>query len=127
MLDFSLYDTSNDFRLNDTSSSTSPVRDNNSYASSSSSNASPRKHTVKLNTSANSPKSTSGRESTDRIVKRQKNTEAARRYRQRKVDCQTGLADALAAMTKERDELRLQLARSEAERDVLRGLVGGGR
>jgi hypothetical protein len=33
------------------------------------------------------------------------------------------LEDALAAMQKERDELRIKLARSEAETDILRGLM----
>jgi hypothetical protein len=60
----------------------------------------------------------------ERTNKRQKNTEAARRYRQRKVDRVTELEEALAAMTKERDDLKLKLARSEAEADVLRGMVG---
>lgn len=56
--------------------------------------------------------------------KRERNTEAARRYRQRRQDRLDELEEALAAMTKDRDELRIKLARSEAEADVLRGLVG---
>jgi len=56
--------------------------------------------------------------------KRERNTEAARRYRQRRLDRTEELEAALAAMTQDRDELRLKLARSEAEADVLRGLVG---
>lgn len=48
-----------------------------------------------------------------------------RRYRQRKVDRVTELEEALAAMTKERDDFKINLARSEAEVDVLRRLVGG--
>ncbi len=60
----------------------------------------------------------------DQVSKRVKNTEAARRYRQRKVDRMTDLEEQLAAMTKERDDLRIQLARSEAEADVLRRLAG---
>lgn len=59
----------------------------------------------------------------DQSNKRQRNTEAARRYRQRKVDRVSELEDALAAMTKANDDLKLKLARSEAEADVLRGLV----
>lgn len=59
-----------------------------------------------------------------RIEKRQRNTEAARRYRQRKVDRVTDLEEALQAMTKERDELRLKLARAEAEANVLRAISG---
>ena len=56
--------------------------------------------------------------------KRERNTEAARRYRQRRQDRLDELEEALAAMTKDRDELRIKLARSEAEAEVLRGLVG---
>ena len=55
--------------------------------------------------------------------KRERNTEAARRYRQRRQDRLEELEDALAAMQKERDELRIKLARSEAETDILRGLM----
>ena len=71
-----------------------------------------------------SPSSNSYSETVDRDHKRQRNTEAARRYRQRKVDRTTELEEALAVMTKERDELRLKLARSEAEVDVFKGMVG---
>ena len=71
-----------------------------------------------------SPSSVCRFENDDRSSKRQRNTEAARRYRQRKVDRVTELEDALAAVTKERDDLKLKLARSEAEADVLRGIVG---
>jgi len=59
-----------------------------------------------------------------RVEKRQRNTEAARRYRQRKVDRVSELEEALQLMTKERDEMKLRVARAEAEADVLRGLVG---
>lgn len=79
-------------------------------------------HSATRNTS---PLSESSSEPTDKIVKRQRNTEAARRYRQRKVDRVTELEEALAAMTKERDDFKIKLARSEAEVDVLRRLVGG--
>nr|CAC14775.1 putative transcription factor [Fulvia fulva] len=59
-----------------------------------------------------------------KIRKRQRNTEAARRYRQRKLDRASELEEALEAMGKERDELRLKLAKAETEAGVLRGLVG---
>jgi hypothetical protein len=59
-----------------------------------------------------------------KVQKRQKNTEAARRYRQRKVDRVTELEEALAAVSKERDELKLKLARAEAQADVLKGMIG---
>lgn len=76
-----------------------------------------------LNASSTSPSMASHSENAEQVNKRQRNTEAARRYRQRKVDRQTELEEALASMTKERDDLKLKLARSEAEADVLRGMV----
>lgn len=60
----------------------------------------------------------------DRGDRRQRNTEAARRYRQRKLDRVAELEEALAAMTKERDEARTKLTRAEAEVGILRGLMG---
>jgi len=65
----------------------------------------------------------SGSPPEDDSNKRQRNTEAARRYRQRKVDRVSELEDALAVMTREKDDLKLKLARSEAEADVLRSLM----
>ena len=59
-----------------------------------------------------------------KIRKRQRNTEAARRYRQRKLDRVSELEEALDAMAKERDNLKLKLAKAEAEAGVLRGLIG---
>lgn len=77
----------------------------------------------KTSTTRHSPSSTGGEEiSSGKVCKRQRNTEAARRYRQRKLDRVTELEEALAAMGKERDELKLKLARSEAEADILRSL-----
>ena len=73
---------------------------------------------------SSSPSSTSISGHVEVVHKRQRNTEAARRYRQRKVDRVTELEEALASMAKDRDDLRLKLARSEAEADVLRGIVG---
>lgn len=60
---------------------------------------------------------------TSRKRKRERNTEAARRYRQRRQDRLEELEEALAKMTADRDELRIKLARSEAETDILRGLM----
>lgn len=71
-------------------------------------------------TTSDSPLEVTGE---SRKRKRERNTEAARRYRQRRQDRLEELEEALAAMTKDRDELRLKLARSEAETDVLKGLM----
>ena len=56
-------------------------------------------------------------------LKRQRNTLAARKYRQKRLDRISELEEALAAMTSERDDMRLQLARREAEMDILREMM----
>lgn len=56
--------------------------------------------------------------------KRTLNTLAARRYRQRRIDQMSSLETSLKETETERDELKLRVARLEAEVEVLRGLVG---
>ncbi|UPK90470.1 hypothetical protein LCI18_001405 [Fusarium solani-melongenae] len=56
-------------------------------------------------------------------LKRQRNTLAARKYRQKRLDRISELEEALAAMTSERDDMRLQLARREAQVDALREML----
>ena len=56
--------------------------------------------------------------------KRQRNTEAARRYRQRKIDKLSKLEEALQLVKKERDELKLELSRVKAEADISQGIIG---
>lgn len=62
-------------------------------------------------------------EDPDVVLKRQRNTIAARKYRQKRLDRIKELEDALEAMTQERDELRLNLARQEAETAALREMM----
>lgn len=62
-------------------------------------------------------------EDPDVVLKRQRNTIAARKYRQKRLDRIKELEDALEAMTQERDELRLKLARQEAETAALREMM----
>lgn len=88
----------------------------------------PSKTTSPVTTTKAAPASPSTSDSPEemgdsRKRKRERNTEAARRYRQRRQDRLEELEEALAAMTKDRDELRIKLARSEAETDILRGLM----
>lgn len=61
-----------------------------------------------------------------KVKKRTLNTLAARRYRQKRVDQMSGLESALKETEGERDELKLKVARLEAEVEVLRRLVGSG-
>lgn len=55
--------------------------------------------------------------------KRERNTAAARRYRQKRLDRIKELEDELAKVTADRDELKLKLARQEAETATLRDLL----
>ena len=57
------------------------------------------------------------------VIKRQRNTMAARKYRQKRLDRIADLERALGDMTNERDELKLQLARKEAEVEALREIL----
>ena len=62
-------------------------------------------------------------EEPDAVLKRQRNTIAARKYRQKRLDRITELEDALKGMTQERDDLRLRLARQEAETAALKEMM----
>lgn len=64
-----------------------------------------------------------GEEDSQVIMKRQKNTMAARKYRQKRLDRISDLERSLTDMTGQRDELRLQLARKEAEVEALREML----
>ncbi|RDW61466.1 hypothetical protein BP5796_11358 [Coleophoma crateriformis] len=58
-----------------------------------------------------------------RIEKRTKNTLAARRYRQKRVDQMCDLEQALKTTEEERDELKVRVARLEGEVETLRQLL----
>ncbi|KAJ0424911.1 hypothetical protein BJY00DRAFT_225917 [Aspergillus carlsbadensis] len=60
---------------------------------------------------------------TRRVLKRQLNTEAARRYRQRKVDRLNQLEEELELVKKERDELRMRVSKLAGETEGLRRLL----
>ncbi|KAL6238773.1 hypothetical protein BDW75DRAFT_236973 [Aspergillus navahoensis] len=63
------------------------------------------------------------KEHPSRITKRQLNTLAARRYRQRKLDKVAQLEEELAAVKRERDELKMRVSKLEGETEVLRSMV----
>ncbi|PTB65767.1 hypothetical protein BBK36DRAFT_1169461 [Trichoderma citrinoviride] len=74
-----------------------------------------------------SARSTDGDECDDEAqaaIKRQRNTMAARKYRQKRLDRIADLERALSDMAGERDELKLKLARREAEVEALREVLG---
>lgn len=68
-------------------------------------------------------KATPEEEETSIAIKRQRNTVAARKYRQKRLDRIAELESALEAMTNDRDDIRLKLARKEAEVDALREML----
>ncbi|KAM3419171.1 hypothetical protein BST61_g5115 [Cercospora zeina] len=102
-------------------SSQSPTSTSNSHTASSSPTS------LSLDSRGAAPGSSiSGQSQTEpsyKVQKRKRNTEAARRYRQRKEDKVAELEEALKAMTEERNELSLKLARAEAETNVLRSVL----
>ncbi|EFX03884.1 bzip transcription factor idi-4 [Grosmannia clavigera kw1407] len=59
------------------------------------------------------------------MLKRQRNSMAARKYRQKKVDRISELESEVGQLQQERDALRIQLARQEAETAALREMLLG--
>ncbi|TGJ78728.1 hypothetical protein E0Z10_g10039 [Xylaria hypoxylon] len=59
----------------------------------------------------------------DTALKRQRNNVAARKYRQKRIDRITELESELDEMKQERDDLKLRLARQEAETAALRTML----
>lgn len=80
-------------------------------------------HTSNPGTGGGAVASSSRLEDVDVILKRQRNTIAARKYRQKRLDRIKELEDALDAMTQERDDLKLKLARQEAETAALKEMM----
>jgi hypothetical protein len=71
-----------------------------------------------------SPQSTSSKgDHPNRVEKRTRNTLAARRYRQKRVDQVSHLESALKETESERDDLKVRVARLEGELEALRGLL----
>ncbi|OAA73710.1 Basic leucine zipper [Cordyceps fumosorosea ARSEF 2679] len=62
-------------------------------------------------------------EEEEAVIKRRRNTMAARKYRQKRLDRISDLERSLGDMTDQRDELKLRLARKEAEVDALREML----
>lgn len=57
------------------------------------------------------------------VVKRQRNNVAAKKYRQKKIDRIQELEEVVDEVKRERDELRIRLARQEAETEALREML----
>ncbi|KAG4028332.1 hypothetical protein MFRU_022g00520 [Monilinia fructicola] len=58
-----------------------------------------------------------------RVEKRKLNTLAARRYRQKRVDQMSSLEAALKEVERERDALKVRVAKLEGETDILKSLL----
>ncbi|KAI1339976.1 hypothetical protein F5Y15DRAFT_60553 [Xylariaceae sp. FL0016] len=56
-------------------------------------------------------------------LKRQRNNVAARKYRQKRIDRISELESELSEVKQERDDLRIRLARQEAEAAALRSML----
>ncbi|KAL7897200.1 hypothetical protein HDV63DRAFT_88614 [Trichoderma sp. SZMC 28014] len=65
-----------------------------------------------------------GSDEAQAAIRRHRNTMAARKYRQKRLDQVADLERALSDVTSERDDLKLKLARREAEVDALREILG---
>ncbi|KAF2207421.1 hypothetical protein CERZMDRAFT_50978, partial [Cercospora zeae-maydis SCOH1-5] len=102
-------------------SSQSPTSTSNSHTASSSPTSLSSDNRRAVASSSTSDRSQS--EPSHKVQKRKRNTEAARRYRQRKEDKVAQLEEALKAITEERNELSLKLARAETETNVLRRML----
>ncbi|PYI06529.1 hypothetical protein BO78DRAFT_469909 [Aspergillus sclerotiicarbonarius CBS 121057] len=65
------------------------------------------------------------KEAPNRVKKRELNTIAARRYRQRRVDRMNQLEEELEAIKRERDELKMRVSKLEGETEALRSMMKG--
>lgn len=88
-------------------------------------NSNPTRYSTSSPTTTRTSPQSQSETNPSRVKKRTLNTLAARRYRQKRVDQMQGLESALKETETERDDLKLKVARLEAEVDVLRRLVGG--
>ncbi|KAF7881367.1 uncharacterized protein EAF01_011878 [Botrytis porri] len=66
---------------------------------------------------------TSSSSTISRVEKRKLNTLAARRYRQKRVDQMSSLEAALKEVERERDALKVRVAKLEGETDILKSLL----
>ncbi|KAF7891631.1 hypothetical protein EAF00_007933 [Botryotinia globosa] len=66
---------------------------------------------------------TSSSSTVSRVEKRKLNTLAARRYRQKRVDQMSSLQAALKEVERERDALKVRVAKLEGETDILKSLL----
>ncbi|EAW24467.1 bZIP transcription factor JlbA/IDI-4 [Aspergillus fischeri NRRL 181] len=74
-------------------------------------------------TAASTAKDNPPKEPPNRVSKRQLNTLAARRYRQRRVNRMNELEAELEKVKRERDELKMRVSKLEGETEALRGLL----
>ncbi|PKS04974.1 hypothetical protein jhhlp_008340 [Lomentospora prolificans] len=89
--------------------------------------ASPQSTSSTPSNTSNSKSASGGscrpRDEDDAAAKRYRNTLAARKYRQKRLDRIKELEEALEAVSRERDELRIKLARQEAQTEALKSMM----
>jgi hypothetical protein len=108
------------------SPASTPSTTSSSSSSSPSSTQPPKSERSSTGTASRSkrPLPPADRDEDDEVaLKRHRNTLAARKYRQKRLDRIKELEDALADVTRERDDLRIRLARQEAETEALKMLM----
>ncbi|KAF2675085.1 hypothetical protein BT63DRAFT_420316 [Microthyrium microscopicum] len=74
-------------------------------------------------TKSNSSGPMSSRPSPDRVLKRQRNNIAAKKYRQKRIDRIEELENELKESNQEKEKLKLDLAKREAEVEMLREML----
>lgn len=84
---------------------------------------SPSSSSSSSSSSSRKRKSSPEEEDSAVTLKRQRNTLAARKYRQKRIDRITELEEALAAKANECDDWKLKFMRKEAENDTLREML----
>jgi hypothetical protein len=108
----------NNNRMHSTQSSNNPTPSLYDKSDSSSRHSSPQSPPA---TNISTPKTSSV--TTSRIEKRKLNTLAARRYRQKRVDQMSSLESALKEAERERDALKVRVAKLEGETEILKQLL----
>lgn len=83
----------------------------------------PSSATSATNLSKPGRKRASSPETEEQADRRRRNNVAAAKYRQKKIDRISELEDILGSVSRERDDLKLQLAKRDAEVELLRRLL----
>ncbi|KAI0376380.1 hypothetical protein F5Y04DRAFT_266416 [Hypomontagnella monticulosa] len=119
------YDTSPDLQFTQLTDFTGPLIPQESDAGPSNQSFSPPPAPKSTSSRDQTPKTSGRSPPVDAVtaLKRQRNNVAARKYRQKRIDRINELEAELRDVKQERDDLRLRLARQEAEAAALRSML----